>query len=430
MALILQKALKAMGNSATYTFDRPFRPLGVRLMNATVRGLRSVLPERPLSVDRILEAARKKAGLTDFGGDEFLEPLGIAVDDFQNAAKLHPFGKLCIRTLLQTHAQNRLLIQAASQRHPQALQQSVDKPLYVIGMPRTGTTLLYNLLCQDPHARPLMIWESLHPVPTAREEQRGDTRPRQRRASRVVKLINHLAPTLKQVHEFNPEGPEEDGWLLSNTFVSLMFVLDARLPNYTQYVRGLPHDRLLQVYDYYKRQLQLLQSGPANRHWVLKSPVHQGSMSPLLETLPTANVIHTHRDPMKVIPSLCSLICTVRGIFTDHLDQVEAAHELAERIIGAVQSATEAEEKYSDRITNVMFDKLVKDPIGTIKHVYQRFGYTYSDEMEAGMKRWLEQNPQGKHGSHKYELEQFGLSKADIDRIFGDYWQTIQRKAA
>jgi hypothetical protein len=232
------------------------------------------------------------------------------------------------------------------------------------------------------------------------------------------------------VHAIEPDGPEEDGWLLNNTFVSLMYLLDGVLPRYFQYFKDLPDEQLLAVYDYYKRQLQLLQAGQTNRHWVLKSPVHQGTMSPLLETIPTAHVIHTHRDPMKVIPSLCSLVCMTRGIFSDHLDNSKAGPELAERMVSAVENAAETEEKYGNRITNVMFDTLVKDPIGTVRRVYEQFGYQYSDEMEAGMKRWLENNPQGKHGAHKYELEQFGLTKADIDRIFGDYWQRLQKTAA
>jgi hypothetical protein len=413
-----------------YTYDRPYRSLGVRLFNGIGGVVRRLGFERPISVDHILDAARRKTRLDDFGGDEFLEPMRLLADEFQNAAKLHPFGHYCMRKLLQSHAQNRLLLQAAWKRHPEYLQQPLVRPLYVIGMPRTGTTLLYNLLCQDPNARPLMVWETLYPAPTEREERRNDNRLRQWKASIMVKAMNKLAPNLKQVHAIEPDGPEEDGWLLNNTFVSLMYLLDGVLPRYFQYFRDLPHERLLAVYDYYKRQLQLLQAGQTNRHWVLKSPVHQGTMSPLLETIPTAHVIHTHRDPQKVIPSLCSLVCMTRSIFTDRLDNAQVGPELAERMVSAVDKAAETEEKYGDRISNVMFDTLVKDPIGTVRRVYEQFGYQYSDEMEAGMKRWLENNPQGKHGAHKYELEQFGLTQADIDRIFGAYWQRLQKQAA
>jgi hypothetical protein len=411
-------------------YDRPYRLLGVRIWNVVGGLARRLGWEKPISADRILDAARQKTQLDDFGSDDFLEPLQILVDEFQNTANLHPFGHFVVRKLLQSHAQNRLLLHAAWKRHPEYLETPITRPLYVIGMPRTGTTLLYNLLCQDPHARPLMIWETLYPAATEREELKNNIRSRQRKAKMVVNAMNRLAPNLKQVHALESEGPEEDGWLLSNTFVSLMYLLDGALPRYLQYVRELPHEQMLAVYDYYRRQLQLLQSGQTDRHWVLKSPIHQGTMAPLLETLPTAHVIQTHRDPMKVIPSLCSLVCMTRSIFTDHLDRVQAGRELAERMVWAVENANAAEAKFGDRMTNVMFDTLVKDPIGTVRRVYEQFGYQYSDEMEAGMKRWLENNPQGKHGSHKYELEQFGLSKTVIDRIFGEYWQRLQQQAA
>jgi hypothetical protein len=152
-------------------------------------------------------------------------------------------------------------------------------------------------------------------------------------------------------------------------------------------------------------------------------------MAPLLETIPEAHVIHTHRDPIKVIPSLCSLMCMTRGIFTDRLDPSQVGPELAERMVSAVEQGAEAEQTYGRRITNVLFDSLVKDPIGTVRGVYEQFGYRYSAEMEAGMQRWLDDNPQGKHGAHKYELEQFGLTKADIEREFGSYWNDVQKRA-
>lgn len=422
--------LTTMTTSLRYTYDRPYRSLGVRLFNGIGGVVRRLGWERPLTMDRVLDAARRKTGLENFGRDDFREPLALLCDEFQNTAQLHPFGHYCMRKLLQSHAENRLKLEAAWQRHPEYLQQPLVRPLYVIGMPRTGTTLLYNLLCQDPNARPLMVWETLYPAPTEREERRGDNRYRQWKASVMVKAMNRLAPNLKQVHAIEPDGPEECGWLMNNTFVSLMFLLDGALPRYFRYFMDLPHERMLAVYDYYMRQLQLLQAGQTNRHWVLKSPVHQGTMAPLLETIPTAHVIHTHRDPMKVIPSLCSLVCMTRGIFTDRQDNAHVGPELAERMVNAVEKGAAAEEAYGDRITNVLFDTLVKDPIGTVRNVYERFGYKYTDEMEAGMKRWLDNNPQGKHGAHKYELEQFGLTTADIQRIFGAYWNDVQKRAA
>jgi len=418
----------AVSSDYQYTLDRPYRPVGVKLFNAIGGVVQSLGLQREISVDRILRAAEWATGLHDFGDDDFLEPLNLLADQYEHQARLHSFGHYIVRKTLQTNAQNRLLLQDAWKRHPEAVKQELHKPLYVVGMPRTGTTLLYNLLCQDPNARPLMVWETLYPAPSPREERRATNRPRQRKARFMVNAMNALAPNLKQVHAIEPDNPEEDGWLLNNTFVSLMFLLNGEMPGYLEYYRGLSHERLMKVYDYYHRSLKLLQGNDTHRHWVLKSPVHQGTLGELLEAVPTASVVYTHRDPIKVIPSLCSLVCMTRGILSDHIDPKRSGPELTSRMTHAIERAEQAEEKYSDRIMDVLFDTVVKDPIGTVKQLYERFGYQYSPEMEAGMQRWLAENPQGKHGTHKYELEQFGLTEELVNRHFGEYWNRVQKR--
>lgn len=411
-----------MAGAKQYTFDRPYRPLGVKLFNGIGGTLRRIGLGRTLSVDGILSAARRSTGLKDFGSDDFLEPLALLIDEFENTARLHEFGHYCMRRLLQQHAENRLLLEAAWKRHPEYLAQPLNRPLYVVGMPRTGTTLLYNLLCQDPKSRPLLVYETLYPAGTEKQERNNDVRYRRFKARLVVKAMNRLAPNLKQIHAIDPDGPEECGWLMNNTFVSLMFLLDGVVPRYFEYFSNLSHERMLSVYQYYARSLQLLQAGETGRHWILKSPVHQGTLRPLMETIPQANIIQTHRDPLNVIPSLCSLVSMTRGIFSDHVNPQTTGPEIAARMVQAVNNAKSVEETFPDRIANVVFDKLVKDPVGTVRAIYERFGYQYSDELEAGMKRWLAANPQGKHGTHKYELEQFGLSADAIKKCFGDYW--------
>lgn len=418
-----------MSEPAEVNLERPFRPVTVRAFNALARGLRRLGLRRSLRVEAILNAACRKTGLDDFGDEDFLEPLALLVDQLENEADLNPFGRLMLRKGLETHAANRLLLVAAWKRHPDWLTQAPQRPLYVVGMPRTGTTLLYNLLCQDPTARPLMIYETMFPARTEQEELHGSER-RNRSARFFVKMINRLAPNLKAIHSLEPEGPEECGWLLNNTFCSRMFVLDGHIPKYLQYLSDMPYERQLRVYGYYERILRLLQAGDTQKHWVLKSPGHQDMLSALMETIPTAHVIQTHRDPAKVVPSSCSLVAVARGVFSDHIDCSRLGREIAEQLNRANHRAAEAQQKFPDRLTNVLFDMVVKDPIGTVRQIYERFGYDYSPEMEAGMQKWLADNPQGKHGSHKYELEQFGLTQADIDQIFGDYWSHIRQEVS
>jgi len=405
-------------SAGEHTFERPFRPIGVRIYNGIASLAERWGFSRPLSVQRILDSACRATGLGDFGGDEFLRPLELLVEDYQHSAQLHPFGRWCAANLLKTAAKNRLLLQAAWKRHPEYLDVPLRRPLYVVGMPRTGTTLLYNLLCQDPAARPLMAWETMFPARSPREDRTGNDRPRQFRAKVTIDVTNRLAPSLKSVHAMEPNSPEEDGWLMNNTFVSLMFTLNGDIPNYSQYLRELPHAECLRTYRHYTRQLQLLQAGDPRRHWVLKSPVHQPTLKALMETIPDACIVQTHRDPRKVIPSCCSLLSITRGILSDQQDLRQSGREFAERMAYAVRRGREAREQYRSRICDVTFDNLVGDPVGVVQQIYERFGYQFSTEMELGMRKWLAVNPQHKHGAHRYTLEQFGLTEADIDRIF------------
>ncbi len=407
--------------------DPPHRPLGVRAFNALGSTLKrmGLLPH--ITVERILGVARRSTGLTDFGDDSFRDPLTRLVDDYLLNAQLHPFGSLCVFQLLQTSAANRLLLEAAWKRHPETLQDPIRKPLYVVGMPRTGTTLLYNLLCQDPLARPLLAWETMFPARSPKADRKGSDRGRIFRTRLTIKMMNRLAPSLKSIHAIDADAPEEDGWLLNNTFHSLMFTLNGNIPNYNAYLKDLSYQEWLKVYRYYAAQLQLLQAGMSDRHWVLKSPAHQPTLGPLLETIPEACVVQTHRDPKQVIASCASLMSITRGILSNQRDLERSGIEFAERMAYATRLGAEAGERHAARICDVSFEALVADPIHTVQKIYQRFGYQYSDEMELRMRKWLTENPQHKHGVHRYRLEQFGLNDAANERIFAEYYPMLER---
>lgn len=412
-----------MSQAEPYTFVGPTRRIGVRTINTCGRWWEQVRGRKPFDLATILDDARRSTGLSDFGGDDFHQPLQILLEDFDQAAQLHPWGRYLVHRILVSCARNRLLLERAWKRHAAALRCEVERPLYVIGMPRTGTTLLYNLLSQDPRARPLMFWEALFPVPSPWEERWGSTWLRRQQARFVAALTHRLAPNLKQVHAINARGPEEDGWLLKNTLVSLTFTLLGHTPRYLNYLEQLSSERMQQIYGYYRRTLQLLQGGETARHWVLKSPVHQGAIGELLTVLPTANVVFTHRHPHEVIPSCCSLLCISRGILSDAVNPVQVGPDLVPRLAQAVNRAEAARTLYGDRIIDVRFTDLVADPLEVVRRIYDRFGYPLTSDMRVRMEEWLRKHPPGKHGTHRYSLAQFGLSPVDVDQHFGEYWK-------
>jgi len=395
------------------------RRLAVRAFNALGGLARRLGRDRPLDAEGILDDARRETGLEDFGSDDFLEPLALLAGEFE-AAPLHPFGRACVRRFLVRHARNRLLLQAAWQRHPERLQQPLSRPLYVIGLPRTGTTLLYNLLCQDPRARPLMVWETMFPAASPAQERGAVPDRRRERARRFVRAVNWFVPELRHVHAVDPDGPEECGWLLNNSFVSPMFLLQAELPGYLRYLEDLSRERARTVYEHYRGQLQLLQAGDTARYWVLKSPAHEGRLAELLAAVPQARVIRTRRDPRQVVASMCSLVALTRGAFASRIDRAALGPEVARRLATASGRAAQAEADHPERMATVSFEDLTADPVGVVRHVYERFDLPWADGLEARLGRWHASHPRHRYGMHRYRLEDFGLAARDVERLFGE----------
>jgi len=387
----------------------------VRLLH-TVAGSRWLSARRSLVVDDILRAAERATGLCDFGDDDFLEPLRLLAAQFDQHARLHPLGRLLIGGILQSRLEMRLLLAAAWKRHPERLQCEPIRPLYVVGLPRTGTTLLYNLLAQHPNARPLLAWEAFYPASSKRSEQRGSTWNQRTKARLAVSVLNVLCPDMRRVHPINPAGPEEDAWFLNNTLCSPMFFLNGDVPGYLEYVESLTSAQWRTVYAYYRHTLQFLQQDN-QRHWVLKSPVHLGTLGELLEAMPTARVVCTHRDPRDVLASSCSLVCLSRSIFSDDVDPKRVGVQVAQQLVRAVDRANQARQRFGDRIMDITYEQLTRDPLGTVRSICERFGDGCSADMEARMQRWQAANAQGKHGMHRYRLEQFGLTVDDCEHF-------------
>jgi hypothetical protein len=265
-----------------------------------------------------------------------------------------------------------------------------------------------------------MMWEACWLSPPRRPRTRN-TDPRIKQARRLVKLVYRLAPQLPTVHPLSADGPEEDLMLTLNTLVSAGFSMLAGVSGYEAYLRELSLDQRVAVYEDYRRQLQFLQWQRPGGHWVLKSPVHLVALDALLNVLPDACVVQTHRDPVKAVPSLCSLIAVFRGMATDDLDLhglgawgLETCAELLDR-------ASAARQTMPGNIFDVRYAELVRDPIAAVHRIYDHFGYQRSDRMDTRMKQWLIEDAHDEKPPHRYDPEQFGLDRTTIDRQFGPY---------
>lgn len=407
-------------------WDRPHRPAWMQLLNRVGGGLRRVGVLWPrLDPDSLMAAAQRRAGLKDWGEDGFQAGLRALVDAFETQGNAHSFGRLFFREYCVAALTNRLRIQDDLKRHPEILDTPIRRPLFITGLPRSGTTFLHRLMCEDPGGRPLLFWETLSPSPSPRYETRL-TDPRIPLARKQVNLLNSLAPRIRAAHLFDAESPEECNNLFAHGFIA---GINGFLFDVPQYVEWMNEQNLLEPYRYLRRQLQLLSWHWPGDPWLLKAPAHLYGLDSLLAVFPDACVVQIHRDPLQVLPSLCSLASAVRGISSDQVDLRRLGAEFTEAMARGTERAIDARASADPaRFFDVAYPSLLADPVGTVRAVRHYFGYSYDDEFEARMRRWLVENPQHKHGVHRYSLEQFGLDSEMVNRRFARYREWTSSK--
>ena len=370
------------------------------------------------SEQSLLESACKQTGLTDFGDDHFRIGLKVLLESYEHA-DLHILGRTVLRGELIRLLSNRLRIQEDLKRHPEIVQASIHRPLFIVGLARTGTTLLFHLLAQDSVARVPFLWELLWPSPPPSSKS-TEPDPRIEMAQQRLKLLYEIAPQMRTVHFTTATSPEECLYLFQNGFAAIDFGVLVPAPRYVEWF--LSHDMLAE-YRYYLKQLQILQwRRPGGEYWILKSPHHLFALDALLTVFPDACIIQTHRDPQKVIASNCSLIVNMRKLYSNDVS-LKTVGEIAVSV-----SQTAIERAMQSRFTanasqfyDVQYVDLIVDPIGVAKAIYKYFGYTWIPAIEKRMKVWLENNPQHKHGVHDYSMEPFGLKKEEVNERFARY---------
>lgn len=372
-----------------------------------------------LATSSLLDRARQKAGLTDFGDLSFLKAMERFVDSCRRTAELNDTGRKILPKVLLRHLVNRLFVQEHLRQHPELHAAALPVALVVTGLPRTGTTVLHNLLALDPDHRFLRLWEALHPIPPAGEGMhRREVLVDQARS--WLDGLYALAPNFKGIHPATAEGPEECDALLQNDFVSQhledMFHVEG-------YSRWLDDARLTAEYEFYSLQLRVLANSDASSPpWVLKSPSHLAHLVSLDHVLPTALVVQCHRRPVEAVASYASLVQTVRHPYSDSPRPDAVGHHALRRCVVSMDRAIAARDELgSDRFVDVSYPCLVRDPVGVVRSIYQRLGKTLTTEFEETMRRWLARNRQHRHGVHRYDLASFGLVSGEVMSGFSSY---------
>ena len=377
------------------------------------------MPKADIALDpaALLDKAQRQTGLSDFGGKTFHEPFEILLQSLRDEAKLNARGVFMMHRTMLRLLSNRLLTEQAFAEKPALAETPIPRPLYVIGFPRTGTTLLHNLLACDPAARWMRLWEGLYPAPAP---QSLEDDPRITEVEEWAAGFEKVAPRLATAHKLAPRGPEECLWLIEHTFNDLIFELRAHVPTYSRWLAE--HEADIDIHHYYRRLLQLLGAHCRGNHWVFKAPRHLPGLAGLLAVFPEACIVQTHRDPAAVLPSLCSLCEILRGAASDTVDKLTIGAHWHARLKAIFEQATAVRSTAAEgQILDIQYADLVTDPMATVQHIYAHHGYEFTELFEAAMRQWLAANRQHKHGAHRYTLEEYGLSEAQVREDFSEY---------
>jgi hypothetical protein len=370
------------------------------------------------SADDLLAEACKPTVLDDFGSDDFLEGLAVYCESVYSEAKLNDVGVMAVQGTIVASLANRLRVVDWAARHPDVADECIEAPLIVIGMFRAGTTFLSNLLDQDRGNRALLRWEAVDsaPPPTPTTFRSG---PRVDAVRASADMLEQLNPRMAAVHHEEADGPTECVAVMSQDFKSLSWEAITNVPTYGQWL-GVVDQR--SAYEYHRLVLQVLQHGGVRGRWTLKSPHHAIALEALTAVYPDARLVLLHRDPVVLCASVCSLVHTLSGTFSD----VDHRRYIAEHWTAMLQTSISRIDAFraahpEHPILDIQYDDLLHAPVDTVARIYEAFGDGLADEARAAVESHVATNRRGRYGEHRYDLAEFGLAERDIAERFASY---------
>jgi hypothetical protein len=363
-----------------------------------------------LDPDRLVHEAIGRAGTDDFGDDSWQEGLEVLCAALDQEARLHELGVEIAASGAVEYLANRLGIVAYARANPEVAQGVIDQPVFIVGQPRTGTTILHDLLALDPALRAPRTWEVDRPLPPP-ESGSFHTDPRIDEVDATLSMADALIPGFTTFHPMGARHAQECVRMTGSDFRSLIFPVQYRVPTYD---RWLLHEAdLAPAYRWHRRFLQHLQARHPAPQWLLKSPAHLWHLDDLAAEYPDAIVIQTHRDPLKVISSVSALSAHLRRMASDAPDLTEISADYAEDIFLGLERGMDARARgviAPERIVDVHFADFVADPIATIRQIYAAMGRDLGAGTEDRMRAFLAQNPgDGGGGGTRYRFADTGL---------------------
>ena len=396
-------------------------PLPVRLMNLAGRGANAVgLQPVDLSLDALLQQARKNTGLRDFGEDDFRDPLTMLLQGLEQEAQLSLMGRIIARADLLRTLENRLGLVDLLKKHPEITEQPIVRPLFVVGPPRSGTTIFHDLLAMDPDNRVPLSWEAAYPLPPP-ETATYRSDPRIARVQADLDRVDQLLPEFKKMHPMGAQRAQECVSLVSHDFTSMIYFVQFFVPTYDRWVMDCDMRSALK---WHRRFLQVLQWKAPGKRWALKSPQHMWHLAHIHREYPDALFVQTHRDPVNTVISMSNLAATLQTLASDHADLHRVAACYAEGLARGYDN-TVAYRKSGllpdSQVVDLYFRDFMADQVGTVRRAYAHFDMELSDHAATAMQDFLDENPADKHGKHLYQLADTGLDLDRLRELFANY---------
>lgn len=394
----------------------------IRILNRVWRAANALgLGRVALDRDALLAKAQRDTGLSDFGDERFYEPMGLLLKSLEAEANLNPVGRFLQRMSIERLLRHRLYAEDLFKRHPQILEREIVAPVVVVGLARSGTTRLHRLLAADQRFAHLKAWESVNPVPLPESflaREKGAVDPRITSIEQGLKAVLYMSPQIAAVHPLGAHEVEEEVGLIQHGFSSQIFEVTAHVPSFAEWL--MQHDQTY-AYEYMVKLLKLVawfRGDPPDKPWVLKTPQHMQDLDALLRVFPDARLVCSHRDPVKVVGSCCSMAWNGLVRDSDHLSADWVGGEWLSKIDRMLHKTLRVRDEMvpADNQYDVQYAEITADWQAAMAGIYRFLDMPLDDAALAGMQGWLDTNAQHKHGSHKYRLEDFGLERQQVDQ--------------
>lgn len=386
----------------------------------------SLLEQDSLSASELIENAERVTGFCDWGDDDFRTALEVLVQSAEDEAQMTSLGRERVRTWLALLLEQRLKLMEDRKRYPGITEQSIVRPVFIMGLPRAGTTFLHRLISLHPDTLTTRWWELFVPSPPPNDPD-IDHRPQIALMDEFMRFQGWYDADVMRSHKHHPEEPEEDMFATFYSLIAMYFSGYLDVPSYLQYIAGRgPADS----FAWHRRVLQAIQYGTSGKRFMLKAPGHTLHVPQLLENYPDAVLIQNHRDPSRVMASVFSNMSATRSKISDRAQLIGRDEALAfmEMYAQGLVSAAEQRDKLKggNLFMDVHYLDLVRDPLACVKAACRHADLEFTDRLEEQVLDWTKANRQDKYGKHKYALADYGLTQADVHSVFADYLERFR----